>query len=449
MTTLIETIQKRTPIFKDGKNGSFLVTVTFGETSKLIDDNILEDPLIQTSLDDDKVEEMIKTYIEHPSFFISKSIITIALCKKDKTTKYYLIDGQHRINMAKKLYDNKDENSTLLFAFHTIKNDDEGELLFDSLNKDSFRNAKFVGFEIFKKNKINDVKDLIKKKYDGIYLNKKSEKEQLFTVAEFIDNLSEFGFFENDENKKFDKNEIIAKIEKVHKNFFNKLDYLEKTRDKKEAENIFCKKEIDCICDYKNVMFFKNNNFIQVLCGIDTEEYHDYKQVRKTWDKRKRNNVWKNEFGDIDDGICPIYKCGAKLYRNMNHGFHIGHIQSIKNKGRDDESNVRPICANCNMRMGDKNWHDYEDEIIKDNLWKDNVDEDEDDSAPCKNCDKYIKDIDDAYILKTTDGKKMKYKLICKKCNHKLNDRKKLKKKKYVDDSSDSESDDGKYTKKK
>ena len=57
-------------------------------------------PNQQGSLDDNKVDSMIIEYLEHPHFLKFKNRIIICILNK----KWYLVDGQHRIEMARRCY---------------------------------------------------------------------------------------------------------------------------------------------------------------------------------------------------------------------------------------------------------------------------------------------------------------------------------------------------------
>ena len=56
---------------------------------------------------------------------------------------------------------------------------------------------------------------------------------------------------------------------------------------------------------------------------------------------------------------CPIPHCGIVLNKHETSTWHAGHIISESNGGKTDVNNLRPICKNCNLSMGKKNWTDY------------------------------------------------------------------------------------------
>ena len=56
-------------------------------------------PDYQGSLSEDRVDSMVKEYISKPSFFYFKNRIVIG----DLNDSWYIVDGQHRLDMCKKL----------------------------------------------------------------------------------------------------------------------------------------------------------------------------------------------------------------------------------------------------------------------------------------------------------------------------------------------------------
>jgi hypothetical protein len=74
-------------------------SVSFKTITELVNNNKLTRPPFQTDLNENKVEEMIESYIKHPEFLIFKNKIIIVITHKN----WYVVDGQHRIEMAKKL----------------------------------------------------------------------------------------------------------------------------------------------------------------------------------------------------------------------------------------------------------------------------------------------------------------------------------------------------------
>ena len=74
--------------------------------------------------------------------------------------------------------------------------------------------------------------------------------------------------------------------------------------------------------------------------------------------KKLKDEVWKTYYDNKEKTKCPIIECSNIISKNS---FHTGHIISEKNGGTLDIDNLHPICSECNMIMGCKNWYDYDE----------------------------------------------------------------------------------------
>jgi 5-methylcytosine-specific restriction endonuclease McrA len=77
-----------------------------------------------------------------------------------------------------------------------------------------------------------------------------------------------------------------------------------------------------------------------------------------------RFKVWEKEFGNEIHGKCPLPNCSFILLKHHDTSFQCGHIIPISKGGKKTLENLRPICSNCNARMGSYSWDEYED-IVK------------------------------------------------------------------------------------
>lgn len=332
-------------------------------------------------------------------------MITIAVVVIGQETEYYLMDGQHRMEMIKNLYDQTKENNKVIFAVHYIDTEENMRLLFDELNKDSSKSKPYVSLPIFGKKVVEQCKTKLTQKYEGAFSKKKSVASLLYTVDELVKILVENDYFENNSNA----DKILKNIEDKHKNYFSSLKYLENSSNDK----FYAKKETDIINKYKNVIFFKNNNFINHLID-DEEPYHEYVTTRQSISESLREKVWKNEFKNSETGRCPVEFCTHELSKSKKFGFQCGHIVSVSNKGKTDEKNLKPICADCNTKMSSTNWDYYENELIASTMWEDKFGDDSE--GECENCPKKVS-IDNFYLkdVKLKNGKTKK-KIVYKKC---------------------------------
>jgi hypothetical protein len=72
--------------------------------------------------------------------------------------------------------------------------------------------------------------------------------------------------------------------------------------------------------------------------------------------KRLKTAVWDNYFGsNVASGMCPC--CKRTSIRQVE--FHCGHKISEANGGPTCLTNLIPLCAQCNLSMGRKNYDDF------------------------------------------------------------------------------------------
>jgi hypothetical protein len=327
--------------------------VSFKTVSELFRDKKLFKPKFQTDLDEDKVEEMRKSYKKHPEYLLFKNKIVIAVIVKvygpdDYYSKMYVVDGQHRLEMAKIIYEEDQTNDYLNFCYYQIKEEKEMKRLFNEINKDSHKNSKYVGLDDFKQDIYDEAKQYFVVNKSVYFADRKKETNKRFTVSEFLDKLTESKLFE-----KFSKvDDLIEEIENKNKLFCNKIEYKEYYNDEPCP---FYKDEEDCV--RSGIIYsLKNNNFIEFLVNNKTIPDHRFKIMRKYISPKLRMCVWNRYFGNSETGMCPI--CDKKIRVGKN-GFHCGHIISEANGGVTDLDNLRPICADCNIDMGSTNWDDY------------------------------------------------------------------------------------------
>lgn len=399
---------------------AYIIQMTFQEIADIEKNREkynLSNPPFQTALDENKVEQMIESYKTYPEHLLCKSIITIAVIEIGNEKEYYLMDGQHRFEMIRQIYEQYDENGCVLFAIQHIDSEERMRKLFDELNKDSVKNKPYVSLPIFAKIGIEQTKKLLMEKYEGSYERNKNEKRSLYSVDEFIKILIENDYFEFDtinNAKQKTPTEIVAEIDSKHKKFFAKLKYLEDGLSEKN----FTKCEIDAINSHKITIFFKNNNFIEHLINNDVP-YHDTNTDRKEMTQTLKDKVWKKEFKNKTNARCPMSHCNNYINSKTKFGFMCGHIINVKNGGETILSNLRPLCMECYKDItSDKDkskldWDEYEENILKTSVWTDKFESDSEGECEEKNCRKKIT-LNNCYLKKNKSGKSNK--LVCKKC---------------------------------
>tara|TARA_B100001094_G_scaffold49270_1_gene44703 strand:+ start:3072 stop:4130 length:1059 start_codon:yes stop_codon:yes gene_type:complete len=322
----------------------------FQKLQTLVNANIFKKPIYQGALNKQKVNEMIESYLNNPKNFQYKNKIVIGVINK----QYYIIDGQHRVEMIcnlckiNKFYNKK----TVIVAYYMLDNHEEALELFSEINIDSCKNKFYISLDCFSKVIINDFRQLLKNLYKDFFSSKKTTKKgKIKCIEEFVDELYKINFFEN--NK---KNESLKKL--IHyNNLFFDLHYKTHIEDE-SLEKLIYKTESKSIIDNHIVFTTKCNNFINFIKNEgNIKTKHRWKKNKKRIVKGIKDRVWFNYFKNIDCAICPIKHCNNKIYKNS---FQAGHIISEYNGGLVIDKNLKPICKDCNLKMGTQNWNEFD-----------------------------------------------------------------------------------------
>jgi hypothetical protein len=386
--------------------------------------NNFHTPEFQADLDETKIQEMVDSFRTCRNHFISQMLLTIANVQIAGEEINYIMDGQHRMEMIKILYEKYGENLEVFLAIHILNDEIMLRHLFDNLNKDSTKHATYVKLPIFKKQSIDHFRKAISSQYIGCYEKTKKQNSHIKTINELIEDLEQHNFFSNYFH--LTTPELVAMLNNRHIEYINYIGYLENVYNNASQ---YYSDEQTMIKDHKNVMFFKNNNFVEYVCNSEDMQHFYNKNVRKGISADLRKKVWKNQFGNKTSGTCPIIGCNHLLSSIDKRGFQCGHIISVKNGGKEELSNLRPICADCNSKMGSTNWDDFvieqEQKLLENekNLFddmfneqvskkiKEDLEEEHDNTINCNMCSKSITK-DKSKIIKFNGLNQ----IVCQKC---------------------------------
>ena len=263
-----------------------------------------------------------------------------------------MIDGQHRVEMVINLCKNDYKyNKTLIVTYYPLKSHKDALDLFTEINIDSCKNKFYISLDCFSKVIINDFRQKLKETYKMLFSSRKTtNKGKVKCIEEFVDELYKIKFFKNKT-----KNEAFEKLIKLNKQFYN-MKYKSHAEDN-SLETLIYKAEQKSIMINKIVFVTKCNNFIEFVKNEgNIKPSHIWKKNKKRITKGKRDRVWYNQFIYEDFGKCPIKHCKNIIDRNS---FQCGHIISEYNGGTIEDSNLKPICKSCNVKMGTQNWHEF------------------------------------------------------------------------------------------
>lgn len=297
-------------------------------------------PIFQTDIDESKVEQMVQSYLKNSDYFIFKNKIIVAVINE----KLYLIDGQHRYEMIKQLYINHDIDDSLYICYFNVNSDEEMRKLFFEINMDSYKNQQYITLDEFTLNNYDLCKAYLEKEYGRFFSRTKNTNKYIYTITEFLEILVNKKYFDNNNFEKF-----INNLNKKNKLFYKLISYQDYII---ENEKNFYVGEHDNIKN-RFIVSLKNNNFIDYFLKDDIIPDHILKNKKQKIQPKLRIEVWKKEFGDNDEGNCPLCSCIINIEKN---GFHCSHIISEKNGGKIELDNLRPLCERCNLKMGKNNW---------------------------------------------------------------------------------------------
>jgi len=326
-------------------------------------------PNQQGSLLEDKVNDMVVEYQKKPYFFAHKRSITIAVLNNN----FYIADGQHRIEAAKRLYqDHGIDKEYFICIWHIVKDEGDMRELFNSINKDSVKNDFYVSQDVFIQTRVDMFMTFFKAPPNGWHksfaksFSIKGKKLPLETVR---DKLIETQLFEKEKHielgifEDFKPNEsYIDYICRSNQEFYNRKGY---ENELAFLDRIYYKDDIALIIE-KKIMIIANTNFFEWLPRKHIIKIkHDMRKNKTCIPPHLRKLVWNQAHtADKSTAECPFFNiCKTNINTTEKNGFHCGHVISEFNGGAAHISNLRPICASCNSSMGFQNWDDYEKQI--------------------------------------------------------------------------------------
>jgi hypothetical protein len=332
-------------------NNYFQTNVSFEELVNNPKMEQIRKPNYQGSLLDEKIDKMADEYLTNPLLLKFKNRIIIGCLKNN----WYIIDGQHRIEMGKNLYKDHGINDSLVFCWYICDVEDMLKEIYRSVNMDSLKNQYYVDD--------NDILGMIKDEFTGklkSYHNnhfaktKTTNSGKKKTIEEFVIELNSMGYFKSFESSQ----EAYDNLKNENNEFFEINRY--QVNIENNGSN-FYKQEIELINEHI-IFSLKGNNFIEWLGDKTIQPFHKTKVNKSNISNYKKNAVWKKEFGEATSGKCPVSFCNTilKRGRGIKNGFQCGHVISEYNGGLTEPGNMRPICSGCNQSMGKTNWYDWD-----------------------------------------------------------------------------------------
>ena len=322
------------------------------------DNNHLVIPEYQRSLDTEKIDEIVEEVNNNNNYLniYTNSIQLASIQRSENDWVHYILDGQHRLKAILELA-NTFPNNFQGMVLHICDNEKEAISIFQKLIKGQ-ESSYLISEECFSVDFRSSIKFRLReylKKYYPEHFVETQKNNYIYSIDIFLLELENRGFFDKKVKK---ENEIVKKLFKKMEKFSKKVNY---ETYYKNNPKLFYKKELDMLedCDCK-CMGLKRNNFVDYLFSSKESKIipnHNFRTEKSKISKKLKDEVWKTYYDNKEKTKCPIIECSNIISKNS---FHTGHIISEKNGGTLDIDNLHPICSECNMKMGCKNWYDYD-----------------------------------------------------------------------------------------
>ncbi len=368
----------------------FSTEIASSKLTEFMEKKIIKPAFCQYPLDEDKVDKLIEIYNSKNGHYIHelRKEITFAVYQGENNKyEYFNVDGQHRMNMGIKLWKEIKPAKNLSFIAKFIYCNTANDILdiFWDLNySDNRPKPPLSNSDYF----LWDLRNILSNKYSEYFAKSIKKHSHLYTIPEFINNLQEINIEKHFEDKKYENVDIfIEKLIESNKIFNSKVNengYIELKNNHTSSNKIFYVDEMEILEKVDPLTFgFERNNFMFRHTEDDkikrgwffrkqlNEPSHKIYNGRQSVSQQLKRKVWENEYEDLcdsDDDVfeltpkCPVFKCKTKITFDT---CEMGHLKSVANGGSNNINNLRPICRQCNQKMSDTNWKDYERDIKK------------------------------------------------------------------------------------
>lgn len=319
-------------------------------------------PNIQRIRDDSKVADIISyqcDYFRIHQYFNIIGVINVHFCDENNT--YYLIDGQHRYEAFKFMYQKMGHDINIPIECVMVKTMNQIKENYKLIN----RNTPLPEFpENIDKNIPETVAQYFKTKYPTIWSkNSRARRPHIY-----------FNFFQEALGFLTDKLHIKSsdKLQELLESYNSKLsqwDIKQFPDHKSLNENIIkkCKDLNFYLGMYKHVSDSFGYKWVQAIIEIETGEKikESKKSTKAKIPKKIKNDSWDKHIGKVYGTAFCLCCCQTQI---ESKDFIGGHIISENNGGLVNIDNIIPICSACNSSMGSENMDIFIEKYYPNNL---------------------------------------------------------------------------------
>lgn len=337
------------------KRTESLWTMEVDRYSEFIKDNTIKRPDFQRLLDQNRVEKMLKIFLENlREYQHLHTVEEITIAKSSSTT--WVIDGQHRLECFRQLYENYYIDVSMVVRCMKVEDIEGAEYWFSIVNKahpmphlpkgmmsyadtnklyEAFCKA-FPCKGIFN----NNPRAHIPKMYKNHFITKISYyiKTHPTTAEEFIEKVRAF----NDE--------VSKKVKVGNINYFQKYNIGTEWK-----ESTFRARFNACIdvCGGFCLGLFNKHDWVEILDKYDGGTIC-HKPKKTAIPQALKKQLWIRIFGKEFIGKCTVCECVLDTW-----SFEAGHITAESNGGETCIDNLMPICPSCNKSQGTKDMFEF------------------------------------------------------------------------------------------
>ena len=328
--------------------------------SKELLDCCIEVPNIQRIRDDDKVDEIVeyqKQQLKMAGYCEFHGVINIHYCENND--RYFLVDGQHRYEALRKL-----SNTNNIELFVEIEKVDTMENLINNYNIIN-KNTPLPEFpESIDKNIPEEVAQFFRSKYPDMWSKNSRARRPHIYFNYFQEAL---GFLtEKLDIKSAEELKVIVETKNSElsawsiDNYPDSKDITDAMINKSLKEHFFLGLYKHESQDYsyqwvKDVVFNKTGERIS----------KPRKQRKANIRKSLKSSIWDEFVGKDKRRALCICCCDREI--EINNCVY-GHIVSEKDGGEANNTNLLPICAQCNSSMGAQNMAEYVEQCYPKNM---------------------------------------------------------------------------------
>jgi hypothetical protein len=336
-------------------------------------ENIIS-PGFQRIIDMDNVNRIKESYLKNPNCILDSEI----LIGCDKCLeRYYIIDGQHRITALKDLIDNIPDalvNIKIKICdnmdelFETYKNRNSNSPLEDFQKVLLEENVGRGEVEIWLA-----VERYIKSNYKSYLKNNMSCRKPNICFEYLMNTLKTSNILAVYRNS----TDVINRLNAVNQRIYNEYLRICKLDGDKMTKDV--RKVVDSMANIITTINERTQeNQVPFCFGLDTDwsllltddgypiKFAEYDTANFNTRQRSemRHNVWEI-VAPIDNltgrpaKYMDCYCCKTEKIIRDSSDWQLGHVIAKRYGGLYTESNLRPVCKNCNSKMMTQNMHEY------------------------------------------------------------------------------------------